>query len=141
MKAMVLYLFFVLFLVNSCVPPNCTKSDRSANPQINDHQQVSELAKEKYGDSFTIQENETKEFYLVSSRSKSPTETAIKFFVYEKEKQVIIHEDFINHGSVKWDGRYKINVQKFPGIIKLNDQNKNKLGYFFNVKTGQKSKE
>lgn len=138
---MVLYLFFVQFLVNSCVSPNCAKSVQSANAQINYHLLVSELAKEKYGDSFTIQENETKEFYLVSRRSKSPSETAVKFFIYEKEKQLIIHEDFITLGSVKWIGSYKIDVQKFPGTVKKNDQNTDKLGYFFDVKTKQKIKE
>jgi len=141
MKAIILYLFFVQFLVNSCVSQNCAKSVQSDKTQIDHHLLVSELAKDKYGDSFTIQENETKEFYLVSSRSKSASETAIKFFIYEKEKQLIIHEDIITLGSVKWTGRYKINVQKFPGVVKLNDQSMDKLGYFFDVKTGQKIKE
>ncbi|MCK9426479.1 MAG: hypothetical protein M0Q21_10610 [Ignavibacteriaceae bacterium] len=141
MKAIVLYLFFVQFLINSCVPPSCSKSAQSAHTQINYYLMVSELAKEKYGDTFTIQENETKEFYLVSSRSKSPSETSIKFFIYEKEKQLIIHEDLITLGSVKWTERYKIDIQKFPGAVKLNDQNMDKHGYLLNVKTGEKIKK
>jgi len=138
MKAIVLSLFFAQFILTSCVSSSCTKTN---NAQIIDTPSVIELAKEKYGDIFTLQENETKEFYLVTSRRKSSLETVIKFFVYENEKHEVILEDFINLGSVQWDGRYKINVQKFPGTIKLNDQNDGKNGYFFDVKTGQKSKE
>ncbi|NCS80440.1 MAG: hypothetical protein GW788_01670 [Ignavibacteria bacterium] len=99
---------------------------------------VTKLAEEKYAGFFTLQENETKEFYLVTSRSKSATETAIKFFIYEKESELIILEDFIPLGDVKWNGKFTVNVQKFPGTVKLNETGTDRSGYVFNVKTKQK---
>ena len=138
MKAIVVTLFFSQFLVNSCVPSNCTKSVQLSGTQLNVYSQVSELAKEKYGETFTLQENETKEFYLGTNRGKSSTETAIKFFVYEKKTHKIIHEDFINLGSVQWDGRFKIRVRKFSGIVKFKNDGEENPGYVFDVKTKQK---
>ncbi|MFA6596137.1 MAG: hypothetical protein WCS69_00330 [Ignavibacteriaceae bacterium] len=106
--------------------------------QLNSYSQISELAKEKYGETFTLQENETKEFYLGTNRGKSSTETAIKFFVYEKKTHKIIHEDFVNLGSVQWAGRFKIRVRKFSGIVKFKNDGEENRGYVFDVKTKQK---
>ena len=138
MKAIVLYLFLIPLFVCSCASSKCTTSAQEAKSPTNHNLIVNDLAKEKYGDSFTIQENETKEFYLVSSHSKSATETAIKFFVFEKESQLMILEDFIPLGVVKWINSYTVSVQKFPGTVKLNETGTNQSGYLFDVKTKQK---
>lgn len=126
------------FFINSCAASDCAKSNQAKKTEPNYHSMVTKLAEEKYAGFFTLQENETKEFYLVTSRSKSATETAIKFFIYEKESELIILEDFIPLGDVKWNGKFTVNVQKFPGTVKLNETGTDRSGYVFNVKTKQK---
>jgi len=138
MKTIVLSLFFAQFLLNSCVSLNGNKSVQLPGHQRNIYNQVNEFAKEKFGVNFTLQENETKEFYLCTNRGKLPTETAIKFFIYDKHANEIILEDFIKLGSVQWDGSYKIRVRKFPGIIKLKEEGEEIPGYVFDVKSRQK---
>lgn len=125
-------------LLSSCVSLNFNCDTQSSENKIKPDRSINELAVEKYGDNFEIQENETKEFYLVLNRSKSATQTGIKFFIYAKAEHVIIWEDQVRLGSVKWAAPYEADVQNFPGTVRLNDTRKQNSGYLFNVKTKQK---
>jgi len=140
MKAAIISIFFLQFFVSSCVSSNCNRNLQNVENGNQRDNSVKELAGEKYGESYVLLENETSEFYLVTSRNKSATETAIKFFVYDKANQEVILEDFIPLGSVKWTGSYQLNVQKFPGTIRIDKPNSGNSGYLFNVKTKQNIK-
>lgn len=138
MKAPILFILFMQLLLNSCVSLNFNCDTQSSDNKIKQDRSINELAVEKYGDNFEIQENETKEFYLVLNRSKSATQTGIKFFIYAKAEHAIIWEDQVRLGSVKWAAPYEADVQNFPGTVRINDTRKQKSGYLFNVKTKQK---
>jgi len=138
MKAAILSILFLQLFISSCVSLNFNCDTQSGDNKTKQHVSINELAAEKYGDNFEIQENETKEFYLVLKRYKSATQTGIKFFVYKKVEHAVIWEDQITLGSIKWAASYEIEVQNFPGTIKLNDTRTKKAGYLFNVKTKQK---
>ncbi|MDP3150835.1 MAG: hypothetical protein Q8N83_17085 [Ignavibacteria bacterium] len=140
MKASIISIFFLQFFVSSCVSSNCTRNLQNVENGNQHDNSVKELAVEKYGESFDLLENETSEFYLVISRNKSATETSVKFFVYDQGKHAVILEDFIPLGSVKWTGSYHINVQKFPGTVRIDNPNSGNAGYLFNVKTKQEIK-
>jgi len=119
------------------VSSHCKKSDQSIETPLSHAADVEELAKEKFGEAYSIQENETKRFYLVLKRNRTPVETGINFFVYDKEKSLIIHEDVIPSGKVEWSEAYQIKVQKYSGTVRLNNQQGNVSGYLLDVKTGQ----
>lgn len=138
MKAPILSILFMQLFLSSCVSLNFNCDTKSSDNKIKQKFSVNELAAERYGDNFEILANETKEFYLVLNQSKSATQTGIKFFVYEKAENEIIWEDQVRLGSVKWAAPYEVDVQNFPGTIRLNDTGKQRSGYVFNVKTKQK---
>ncbi|MFA6978136.1 MAG: hypothetical protein WC209_02340 [Ignavibacteriaceae bacterium] len=138
MKAPILSILFLQLFLSSCVSLNFNCDTQSSDNKIKQKLSINELAGEKYGDNFEIRENETKEFYLVLNRSKSATQTGIKFFIYEKAEHAIIWEDQVRLGSVKWAASYEVDVQNFPGTVRLNDTRTKKTGYLFNVKTKQK---
>ena len=138
MKAPILSILFMQLFLSSCVSLNFNCYTQSSDNKIKQDRSINEVAVEKYGDNFEILENETKEFYLVLNRSKSATQTGIKFFIYEKAEDAIIWEDQVRLGSVKWAARYEVDVQNFPGTVRLNDTRKQSSGYLFNVKTKQK---
>lgn len=138
MKAPILFILFLPLFLSSCVSLNFNCENRSSDNQTQRKHSIHELALEKFGAGFEILENETKEYALVLNRSKSATQTGIKFFIYEKEKNEIIIEDLVQLGSVKWLTRYEVEIQNFPGTVRLNDTKSQKSGYRFNVKTKQK---
>jgi len=138
MKAPILSILFIQLFLSSCVSLNFNCDTQSSDNKIKQDRSINEVAVEKYGDNFEILENETKEFYLVLNRSKSATQTGIKFFIYEKAEHAIMWEDQVRLGSVKWAARYEVDVQNFPGTVRLNDTRKQSSGYLFNVKTKQK---
>lgn len=138
MKAPILSILFFQLFLSSCVSLNFNCENRSSDNQTQQRHSIHEFALEKFGAGFEILENETKEYALVLSRSKSATQTGIKFFIYEVLKNEIILEDQIQLGSVKWSDRYEIEIQNFPGTVRLNDTRTQKSGYRFNVKKKQK---
>ena len=138
MKAPILSILFLQLFLSSCVSLNFNCDTQSSDNKIKQKLSINALAGEKYGENFEIRENETKEFYLVLNRSKSATQTGIKFFIYEKAEHAIIWEDQVRLGSVKWASSYEVDVQNFPGTVRLNDIRTRKSGYLFNVKTKQK---
>lgn len=141
MKAPILSILFMQLFISSCVSLNFNCDTQSSDNKITQKLSINELAAERYGDNFEILENETKEFYLVLNRAKSVAQTGIKFFVYEKAEHAIIWEDQVPLGSVKWASPYEVDVQNFPGTVRLNDTRKARSGYLFNVKTKQKINE
>ncbi len=141
MKAPILSILFFQLFLSSCVSLNFNCENRSSENQTQRQLSIHELASEKFGAGFEILENETKEYALVLSRSKSATQTRIKFFIFEKAINEIILEDNVPLGSVKWSARYEIEIQNFPGTVKLNETKVQKSGYRFNVKTKQKINE
>ncbi len=138
MKATIISVFFLQFFVSSCVSSNCSRNVQNVEKGIQHNKSVRDLAVEKYGESFDLLENETSEFCLVTGRNKSATETTIKFFIYDKANQAVILEDFIPLGSVKWTASYQINVQIFPGTVRINNAGSGNAGYLFDVRTKQK---
>jgi len=135
-------IFFLLQLfVTSCATFHCVKSVKPVGSQQNDSIRVNEIAKERFGALFTVEENDTKEFFLAVSRSNELSTTAIKFFIYGKDEQKIIFEDELSLGSVRWESSFKVLVQKFSGTVKIYDADMNKSGYQFDVKSKQKIKD
>lgn len=134
-----MFLLLISFITIGCSTCNCGKD----KPEITDEQRAEnfhKIAREKYGDNYKIENNETKEYYLVTNFVKSATDLSIKFFVYEIKSEKILLEDFIKSGSVKWVDKYLLDVQIHPGIVKKNDSTDD-IGYFYNAEINQKIKK
>jgi hypothetical protein len=131
-----IFAIIFLFVFSHCSTCNCGKGKNSQSSDAG-YENLQKISKEKYGDTFVMNANESKDLYLVTDFMKSATELSIKFFVYNIKSGKIVLEDFISSGSVKWADKYLLDVQIHPGTIQKNNP-KTDIGYFYNFETNQK---
>jgi|GEM_PF-2309570 len=136
MKAAIFLVTLLLFTTNACVVFNCQKPERHKEAKGNENS-VTDVAKERFGNSFIIRENETKDYYLICNRPTG-TETSIHFCVYNSKDEKVTFEDVIPLGKVSWSSPSLLLIESFPGTVKK-DGNENLGGYYYNVYTGEKS--
>jgi ABC-type enterochelin transport system substrate-binding protein len=118
--------FALLFLLNAC----------SANEEIEKGiSSLESLAENKYEENYQLLYNDNNKFAICLTKSVGETQvpnSPVKFFVYDVRHSEIILEDFIQLGDVEWKSDSLIEVVKYPGTIKKNEENTGQ-GYLYNV--------
>ena len=116
-------------------------SEKTETSQINKEKTVTiekyaELAKDKFGDNFSIQMNSDKTFVLCSNVPKSIKDnepTAVSYFIYDLKNEKIVFEESIPDGNVSWLNEHQIKVTIIPGIVKRDDEGGSNTEYIYDV--------
>ncbi len=127
-----LYCFTLLIVVFlfSCTC-NCVKE----NPT----QQTESVTYKNYpeGSYFEIPNKSGSHLLLIEkSGGKSKAINHTKFYLFDKQKDEIVLEDFIPLGKVEWESDTLLRVEKYPGNIQK-DQTK-VSGYLYDINTHDK---
>ena len=109
---------------------------------FNEHEiTLKKLSSDKFGSSFQMLYNNNKSYALVVNQEKHgvmSSTSAKQFFIFNMVKQIIIYEDNIADGKIKWKDNDQIEVIFTPGIISTEDENKI-YGYIYNAKLKTKT--
>jgi hypothetical protein len=139
-------LFFILISALLTLSFECSSSEetleKTETSEIKKEKSVEiekykELAKDKFGDNFSIQMNSDKTYVLCSNVPKSVKDnrpTAVSYFVYDLKNKKIVFEESIPDGNVSWLNEHQIIVTIIPGIVKGDDkEGGSKPGYIYDV--------
>ena len=133
MKNRFLFLLFFLFVsafLNSCSSFDCTSQNQNEQQKI---------LKNLPEGNFQKVPNRSETYLLIIEKNKCKTNLieGQKIYVYDKSNDEIIFQDFIPQGRVFWKDSYTLQVEKFPGTIKKNEETS--AVYFYNVRTREKT--
>lgn len=124
---------FLAFLISGC-RSSLPKSELETEP-------YRRVAVERFGPAAEFIFNEGRTHVICVRRTKPTTthpQATLDFFVWEISTKVIIHEQHVPDGSVKWLDDVHLQVDMIPGIVQGNDSASSAdHGYTFNVRTGE----
>ena len=123
--------FFLIFVIYGCC---------AASSEIMDHKAAENLAKEKFGENFIVEKNNTGSLFLCykNREAKNQLHTLLHYFIYEAKSQQIILEEKINDAAVKWFDEQNIEIKLTPEIISGDDD---ETTFILNVITKEKQKQ
>ena len=104
-----------------------------------DYKAAENLAKEKFGENFIVEKNNTGSFFLCykNREAKNQLHTLLHYFIYEVKSQKIIYEEKINNAAVKWFDEHHVEILVNPEIISGDDD---ETTFILNVITKEKQK-
>lgn len=105
-----LFNFFLIIVIYGCC---------AASSEIMHYNAAENLAKEKFGENFVIEKNNTGSLFLCFKvrEAKNQLHTLLHYFIYEAKSQRIIIEEKINDAAVKWFDEHNIKITLTPEII------------------------
>ena len=107
---------------------------------VSDASQVVEV--EKYNDNFSLQYNSDNTFVLCLKRNKKTEPSpfpSINYFVYDIKGEILLFEEAIDRGDVKWINDFQIKISTIPGIVKGDEKNEGKgAEYIYDLKLKKK---
>lgn len=136
-------LFFISFLPISM---SCSQSkDASSDKQTGSSPQkkCERLAQEKFNGNYVLEFNSAGSYVLCfqkedSIKDQSPA-TSSAYFIYDLNKDLIVHEETIGNGRVQWLNDHQLEVSIIPGIVKGDEKNEsNKLNYIYDLELKKK---
>lgn len=102
---------------------------------------LKKLSLERFGISFQLLYNTDQSFALSIKREKAANQNpnpVLQFFVFDVAKSIIVFEDNVAGGKVRWKNSDEIEVLLTPGTVSTEDNNK-LYGYLYNVKLKTKA--
>ena len=139
---MILKNFIIALSLFSLIVISCSSSESCSEEPTKklSSKSVRELALSKYVENFSLFNNSSKEYILVTSSPESnvPNFEIINYFVFDKQKDSIVVEDVVRNSTIAWHSEFEIEIIKIPGMIQKDTIQRN--GYIINVKTQIKTK-
>ena len=111
----------------------------AASSELMDYKAAEKLAKEKFGENFVVQKNNSGALFLCykTEETRNQLHTMLHYFIYDVKSGSIIHQEKLNDASVRWFDEQNIEIKLTPEII-IGDEDE--TGFIFNVITKEKQK-
>ena len=139
-------LIFILFSALLILSFECSSSketsEKTETTEIKEEKTVeiekyTELAKDKFGDNFSIQMNSDKTYVLCSNVPKSIKDNrpaTVSYFIYDLKNEKIVFEESIPDGNVSWLNEHQIKITIIPGIVKGDEKEEGSdSGYIYDI--------
>ncbi len=128
LKILLPLLSLAFFSCSSNTP--ITKELKSLDKKVDIHS----IAKEKYGNKYSLLYNTPKDYILCTSveKTKIPGDEFLRYFIFDVTKNIIVSEDKIRNGKVFWNSDYEIKIIEMSSILREESGKVN--GFIINVK-------
>lgn len=111
----------------------------AASSEIIDYKAAEKLAKEKFGENFMVEKNNSGALFLCykTDETKNQLHTILHYFIYDVKSGSIILQEKLNDAAVRWVDEHNIEIKLTPEIISGDED---ETGFIFNVITKEKQK-
>ncbi|MFC2129866.1 hypothetical protein ACFLSQ_00370 [Bacteroidota bacterium] len=124
---------------------SCSTTEKAKNNE--DKPLIKQVVKEgyelaawkKYSGGIMYIPNSLNTYMLCISQEKPNAENpfpALKFFIFDMEKQEIVYEESLENGFVNWRNDYQIRIDLIPGQVKSDEESLNY--YIYDLKKKKK---
>lgn len=126
----ILFLLSFLLIIVAC----SQSKDITAQTETNSNFEL--LAKEKFSENYVMEFNSSKSYMLCFKNvdHKMKNSFASAYFIYDLKNDVVLFEETIGVGSVKWLNDNQVEISPVPGIVKGGEKEEDmKVSYIYDI--------